>query len=194
MRCLDVLLPLCDARDNRVRERALASAHSVIQKFDISDILERLEERLDDEFESVDMRRGAVKILAQLGEPTTDLLLTALHDEDHQVRISAIDALGEMKVTEAVEPIIAAMRDKNDWVRWHCAAALSKIGSEKAVPRLVVALREDRSWWVRYYAAEALGEIGAAEAIKPLLSALRDENEDERVKRKAQEAVRKIRN
>ncbi|MFQ6044192.1 MAG: HEAT repeat domain-containing protein [Candidatus Poribacteria bacterium] len=195
MRSFDALLPLCDARDNRVRECALASVLSLVQRFDNADILERLEERLDDEYETVEARRGVVKILAQLGqnEKAMDLLLTALRDEDQRVRIGAVDALGEMRHAAAVEPIIAAMRDKNEWVRWHCAAALGKVGSEEAVPRLVVALREDRSWWVRYYAAEALGKIGTKEAIEPLLKVTQDELEDERVKIKAQEAIEKLR-
>jgi len=187
-RVLDELIPLLSDKNNRVVKSAMAA----LNNFEISGVLEYLEEKLDEEYEEVETRRCAVVALEQLGEPAVDLLAKAIRDEDRQVRISAIDALGEIKSATAVEPIIFAMRDRDEWVRWHCAEALGKIGGKKAVPRLITALQDDRSWWVRYYAAESLGKIGDDSAKQPLIKVIQNEDEDERVKKMAKKVLEEL--
>lgn len=187
-RVLDELIPLLSDKNDKV----LKSAMAALNNFEIAAVLEYLEEKLDEEDEEVDTRRSAVVALEQLGEPAVDLLARAMRDEDRQVRISAIDALGRIKSATAVEPLIFAMRDRDEWVRWHGAEALGKIGDKRAVARLITAVQDDRSWWVRYYAAEALGKIGDASAKQPLIKTTRNEDEDERVKKMAKEVLEEL--
>ena len=59
------------------------------------------------------------------------------------------------------------------------ANALGRIGDERAVEPLLVALR-DADENVRDYAASALGDIGDARAVEPLIAALRDADENVR--------------
>jgi HEAT repeat protein len=71
---------------------------------------------------------------------------------------------------DAVEPLVAALSDARDSVRWGAAKVLEQIGDERAVPGLVERL-EDGDGSVRYLAAEALGRIGDA-SVLPVLRAL----------------------
>ena len=73
----------------------------------------------------------------------------------------------------AVEPLIAALKDKNNYVHREAAEALGKIGDSRAVEPLIAALK-DWDQDVRYTAAEALGKIGDSRVVEPLIAALKD--------------------
>ena len=90
----------------------------------------------------------------------------------------AVEALG--KIGEpAVEPLIQALKDEDDGVRWSAAEALGEIKDARAVKPLVKALK-DKYWYVRKQAAYALGDIGDARAVEPLIEALKDDEEEVR--------------
>ncbi len=98
-----------------------------------------------------------------------DLLIADFMSEDDSSRENArlhLVALGE----KALGPLIKALTDRNDQVRWQAAKALGQIASPKAAPALVDAL-EDHEFDVRWLAAEALMAIGV-DALEPLLAAL----------------------
>jgi len=78
----------------------------------------------------------------------------------------------------AVQPLIAALKDENLYVRLNAAKALGNITDPRAVEPLIAALK-DENRWVRKNVAEALVKIGEP-AIKPLIAALKDENSDVR--------------
>jgi HEAT repeat protein len=85
-------------------------------------------------------------------------------------QLSATWALADIGVA-AVEPLIKALGDEDDDVRWLAADALGEIGDERAVEPLIKALRDDNV----HCAAEALGNIGDVRAVEPLIKALEDE-------------------
>ena len=70
--------------------------------------------------------------------------------------------------TVAVEPLMAALDDKDSVVRLRAAWALGRIGDDRAVKKLISTLH-DGDWSVRMRAADALGVIGAHEANEALL-------------------------
>jgi len=74
-------------------------------------------------------------------------------------------------------------------VRWQAADALGKIGTEKTIEPLILALKDDESD-VRESAATALGKIGTEKAIDHLILALKDD--DSNVRGRAAEALGKI--
>ncbi len=82
-------------------------------------------------------------------------------------------ALGEIGDAQAVEPLLAAFKDREWSVRMSAAEALIKIGDKRAIEPMVVALEESSG---RNLAAAAyvLGEIGDARAVEPLIEALKD--------------------
>ena len=78
----------------------------------------------------------------------------------------ALDKIG----ASAVEPLIAALNDRQDGVRAAAAKTLEKVGDGRAVEPLIAKL-SDKSHFVREAAAEALGQIGDARAVPALLAA-----------------------
>ena len=77
-------------------------------------------------------------------------------------------------VTRAlVEPLIAALKDKERMVRTSAAEALGKRGDARAVEPLI-ALLGDENAEVREKAVIALGKVAAARAMKPIIAMLVD--------------------
>jgi HEAT repeat protein len=95
-------------------------------------------------------------------------LTKALKDKDWSVRREAAAALGEIRDTKAVDPLIQALKyeKKSPRLVTTAAWALSKIG-EPTVDPLIQAL-EDKSKNVRLAAVWALGEIKDSRAVGPL--------------------------
>jgi HEAT repeat protein len=72
----------------------------------------------------------------------------------------------------SVEPLVIALNDKSQTVRWESAKALGQIMDPRSIDALVKAL-QDRLFDVRWLAAEALIAIGS-KSVKPLLQAIVD--------------------
>ncbi len=70
----------------------------------------------------------------------------------------------------ALRPLLEALADESERVRWDVARALSQMGDPATAPALVGML-EDESFAVRRLAAEALARMGLA-GLPPLLHAL----------------------
>jgi len=104
-------------------------------------------------------------------------LIRALgYGRDKYVQERAAEALGEIGDARAVEPLIAALKDRD----WFVEYALAKIG-KPAVEPLIVALKdEDKD--VRLIAIGALEKIGDARAVEPLAAALEDKDDHVRWK------------
>lgn len=125
-----------------------------------------------------DVDRGVVKILTVIGAPAVPFLLKALQQPPgpnvEGALCAAIEALGSIRATEAVEPLRQLLRNTPfRSVRRAIAGALGKIGDPVVIPDLV-ALLSDEDGFVRDNAVRALGEINAPEAILPLLRVLRE--------------------
>ncbi|MCD4684761.1 MAG: HEAT repeat domain-containing protein [Anaerolineae bacterium] len=71
--------------------------------------------------------------------------------------------------TQAVEPLIAVLRDEKKGVRWHVARALGKLGDVRAAEPLIAALQNDARVLLKgrvcNEAAKALEQIGTPEAL-----------------------------
>jgi HEAT repeat protein len=96
-------------------------------------------------------------------------LIADLASKDGILRAKARRKLVGYK-SEAVEPLIEILTDRNDWVRWEAAKALSQIGNPSSIQALLEALN-DKSFEVRWLAAEGLIRIGR-KAIIPALKTL----------------------
>ena len=90
-----------------------------------------------------------------------------------RVREAAAEALGKIGDSQAVEPLIAALKDEDWYVRKYAVEALGKIGESRTVKPLIAALK-DLEQDVREAAVEALGKIGDSRAVEPLIAALKD--------------------
>ena len=94
-------------------------------------------------------------------------LVKALKDKDPMVRGDAAEILGKIGDSQAVEPLIEALKDI---VQFIAAESLKKIG-EPAIEPLIKALK-NKDTLIQSGAARALGEIRDKRAVEPLTKAL----------------------
>ena len=106
---------------------------------------------------------------SKAAKATIKSLIDELASKDGVVRVKARRQLVAYK-KRSVTPLIRTLSNKNDWVRWEAAKALSQIGNNRAIKALLEAL-SDEKFEVRWLAAEGLIRIGR-KAIVPLLETL----------------------
>lgn len=100
-----------------------------------------------------EFKDDAINALVELGEPAVPKFIAALKDKDENVRKSAVLGLGRIKNTEAIDPLIEMLADKDWFTRLTAAAALESIGDERGReaikpllkdPDMVVKMRVER--------------------------------------------------
>lgn len=123
------------------------------------------------------VRAGAARALGKIGDPRAlDILIACLReDSSAEVRKSAVWAL-HMGDVRAVGPLIEALHDRDEWVRFGATIVLAKIGFPSVLP-LIRTLQRDADPRVRAIAAETLGRIGDVRALEALALALNDTDE-----------------
>lgn len=99
--------------------------------------------------------------------------------DDAATRQMAARALGELRDSQAVPPLVVCLADPMAQMRKEAAWALGQLRDSQAVPPLVAAL-EDKDGEVHNAAARALGHIGDCQAVEPLIAALHHWQEDVR--------------
>jgi HEAT repeat protein len=111
---------------------------------------------------------GVVRVVSWLDSPDVETRLARLLERDalRHLVANALAARG----ARSVDALLDAMRSERVEVRMTAAAALGRVGSAHAVPRLVEALGDAPD--VAIAAAGALGAIGDARAFEPLLHVL----------------------
>jgi len=143
---------------------------------DVSAIDSLVEALRTSEFSGV--RWKSAEALSRIGGVSVDALISALSDDDEDVRWKAAIALGETGSPKGIEPLITLLCDEDRFVKSRAAAALGMIG-EPAVEPLIRTLSEgdgDHRWG----AAIALGKIRDPRSIEPLIRALADKYENVR--------------
>ena len=132
-------------RDWDVRRCAIAALGKIRDERVLDPLMLQLR---NDEFKD-----DAVDALVALGEPSVVRMIGALRDKDETVRKCAVLALGRIKSSEAIEPLITMLGDKDWFTRLTAAAALESIGDERGReaikpllkdPDLVVKMRVER--------------------------------------------------
>lgn len=108
---------------------------------------------------NLDIQWKAADALADLGQEAVDYLLEALISGNKDIRLGAIEALGEIRDPTTINPIIALLEDRDNEIRWEAALALGEIGDTSAIQHLERTL-QDRDRYVRYGAALALEKLG----------------------------------
>lgn len=143
------------------------------------------------------VREAAVEAIAEVGPPAVDLLIRYMRDwESRKYVIHALGKINDERVLAplmsmlhndefkddatralidlgkpAVPSLIAALSDKDEFVRKQAVLALGAIKDPDAVDPLI-ALLHDQDWWMRLTAAaslEKIGDVRGRDAIKPLM-------------------------
>lgn len=100
------------------------------------------------------------------------------YKRDLFVRSDAARALGQIGDSRAVEPLVAVLKDKDEYssLRLDAARALGQIGDTRAVEPLIVALKDQELGKRRSLVARALGQIGDTRAVEPLIAVLEEDH------------------
>lgn len=110
--------------------------------------------------------------LVMIGTPAVSRLVSALNDEDAEIQMLAVEALGEIKDPQAVEPLIAYLKVADDLIP--VKNALVMIGEPSVEP--LIANLENEDIEIAGFSAQALGEIRDIRAVEPLIKVLLDED------------------
>jgi HEAT repeat protein len=133
-----------------------------------------------------DVRMKAVRSLASAkNRKAVPRLIKTLQDENLQVRLSAIDALGVLGHPASAEPLVSVLNQhpKNETSREAAeyeaiARALASIGIPSIQPLIRAMESEERE--ARRWAASALGLIKNSQAVDPLIRKLGDSRSEVR--------------
>ena len=119
-------------------------------------------------------RRAAADALRRAGQTAVPGLLLALFDQNPNVRIAAVQALGGIGGQRAVDGLLGALYDEYHLVRREALLALGRLGEAAALPEMA-RLLADKDVWVRRDAARALGLLGDPQVIPLLLACGEDQ-------------------
>ncbi len=156
-------------------------------KSDLDASLENL--RSDD----VKIRLEAVKSLAgSKDEKATRALLEALADPEPEVRLKAIDIVGEMRASEATSPLVQILflLESPGWLQQRALVSLGKIGDPRATRAITDFVQRSTDKDAIGTALFALGEIGDDKAIPELK--VTQKSADPTLHRIATDAIAKI--
>jgi len=113
---------------------------------------------------------GAVRGVAA----NLEKLAKKLHDASANIRGSAANTLGDFKLQEAVDILVVALKDKNEFVRSSVVASLGRIADFGALWH-VISLEKDRSEEVRYAVVKALSPSTETSALECLHRMMTDD-------------------
>lgn len=103
------------------------------------------------------LRAALMRAVTTMGESFDPAVVSSgIQDEDVNVRVSAVRALGQTHSSEALPPLKTALHDKAWEVRAAAARALADFNTTESLELLQNSLT-DSSWWVRHHAAQAFG-------------------------------------
>jgi HEAT repeat protein len=108
------------------------------------------------------------------GNKVSKLIKAIRPTNDQDVRFAAMDALGELKAEEAVDPLASLFSDHDFGAVLHSIEALAQINTPAAQRHLFKVFEMDTPRG-QAIAAEALGAGNNPEAVAPLIKALKHE-------------------
>ncbi len=158
-----VFAPLVDAlgsRDWIVRMHAAKALGRIGEAGAVPSLMPLLQDKVKA------VREEASGALAAIGGVAILALIQGLDHDEWLVRLHAVEALGKLKSSDAVEPLLRVLfNDRDSAIREDVVRALGAIGDARAVDYLVLVMKEPT---LRLIAVEALGHIGDRRAV-PLL-------------------------
>ncbi|WP_027720207.1 HEAT repeat domain-containing protein [Maridesulfovibrio zosterae] len=159
-------------------------------KLDAQANIEYIRMALEDELP--DVRKIALEALHDCGShaESLPLVISRLHDENRDVRLTVVELLGSCYKDEVIPYIIQALQDDDDWVQIRAAEALGEHREESALPQLITML-DSPNKLVAIKVVEVLGTIGGTMAFQALLEASNGDANPELVQA-AEEAILRI--
>ena len=166
---INAMLDALKSNDRAVRDKTYDSLIAVGQP-----AVPALLARLDDPDPA--MREYAAAVLGNIGDDRAVAPLMEMLKGGKTPRYIYAWALGKLKAEAAIDPLLAALGEKNEALQKEATRALIGIG-QPAVPALVKGL-DSPIVDVRKYSARALAEIQDKRAEGPLEARLSDSDQD----------------
>jgi HEAT repeat protein len=143
---------------------------------------------------NTEVKKFIIDILGSTGDlKAFPLLMSSLDEEDKNVKASVIEHLAEMPANTAVtDALVRFLECADEWVAYHAAEALGRIGDARAVDALISVLP---CKGLRKPAIKALGQIADVNSIRSIIPFLNDESRsvrEEAVKALAQFFLRGV--
>jgi len=140
--------------------------------------------------EVTEVRRRALEGYAYTADPIVhDLIYSAYYDEDAEMRLSAVFAMGRTADQRWGKPVLEELYSTDPAMRFEAATSSGELALTAAVKRLVELL-DDADSNVREAAALALGKIGGRTARQALEIVLH--RDDARLAAAAEEALAEL--
>ncbi len=159
------------------RVRAVWSLGEIADKRAIEPLIDLLVKgRKKGEKESPAVIAQIITALDKIATPAVQPLIAVLEDKniDEVPRSKAAQILGLIENTDAVEPLISALKDNSVVVRSESAISLGLINDRRAVEPLINVFNDENEWvTVRVNALNSLGKIKDERAVPVLLEALK---------------------
>lgn len=137
------------------------------------------------------VRKAAAQALGRSkNKEAFDLLLTLIHDEDDNIRGAAALSMGSQRNEKAEAVLLDVLeKDKSNLVKGKAVQGLGRLGTEKAIGKVLGCLKSgDGS--IRSSAAAALGRSKDKKAVEPLIAALNDP--DQKVRNAASKSLARL--
>lgn len=167
----EAVRPLCTwLREDRTNENAIAAAVDALASSIGSSVTDEvLQLAADDQPQVV---ADAAQILGRRRVPeSVSTLARLVQHENDNISVAAVEALGMIGGTAAVEVLIRVVERRQFFRTFPAVQVLSRTGDPRSVPPLV-ALLDDETY--RFEVVRALGRTGMATAIAPIVSVLRN--------------------
>lgn len=132
--------------------------------------------------QDIEVRRRALEALSHCSRPgVSDMIREAYYDNDEQMKVSAIFAMGSSFDEQWAPMVLAELQSENPELRFEAIGASGNLQLEKAIPYLFEAgLSDDAE--LQFAAIFALGEIAterAQEALGELAEELGDDADED---------------
>ncbi|MFC1902490.1 HEAT repeat domain-containing protein [Chloroflexota bacterium] len=166
----------------------------------------RARDMLDDKIRELKDANPAVRVAASremcelpdIGDfyfRAVEPLITALHDDEVEVRANAAYTLAKIRDKRATDALIRCLQDPDPAighsVRQYAAFALGQIGDPKATMPLIYTLGTEKDWSARIEMIKALGSIGDSAAIA-CLRKIQETDGDPEIQSEASDQIERI--
>ena len=164
----------------------LAQEDKILPK-DAQSVQESLMRSLQDESNTLEVRRRALEAVSPFNTPRIhEYIRWAYGSGEQTLKGSSIYAMGKTQETAWLPAIIPELRSTQPSLRYEAVCACSELGEEDMVEHLIPLLEDDDTQ-VQMAAVSAMGNIGGTLAKRALRRCLRDA--DETLKEAVQEAL-----
>ena len=123
------------------------------------------------------VKNMAMEVIREIAYDRISLLVTFLEYPYEPTRVAIADLLGLIGNPDAVEPLIASLKDTSPHVRSSALASLGKLADDRAVFAIENLLATESESWVIFSCIKSLERIGGKRAIRILLELLKKDDE-----------------